>query len=256
MQCAFPPGFDGIDLLERLGRVLDPELDESILDLNFVRSLEVRSRHATVALELPTNWCAANFAFLMAEDIREALLPIANIDGVTIRLGDHFAAQSIETTVNRGRPFSEAFPAEGGGNLDDLRSIFMRKGFIVRQGRILKALLGASFSSSTICRLRLCDLVAQGDRCEARSPEQGWVPVSRSETLQHYLDRRSELGFDCAASAPLVIDLRGRPIPADQVEAHYVKARTVGVSLEANGSFCRAVLEARSRVTTGLKKQR
>lgn len=34
---------------ERLAQVLDPELDESILDLGFVRSLELRSGHADVA---------------------------------------------------------------------------------------------------------------------------------------------------------------------------------------------------------------
>jgi metal-sulfur cluster biosynthetic enzyme len=48
--CEFPAGYDGTAILDRLAQVLDPELDESILDLGFVRSLQLRSGHAHVAL--------------------------------------------------------------------------------------------------------------------------------------------------------------------------------------------------------------
>ena len=53
VPCEFPAGYDGAAVLERLAQVLDPELGESILDLGFVRSLELRSGHADVALRLP-----------------------------------------------------------------------------------------------------------------------------------------------------------------------------------------------------------
>ena len=88
----FPVGYDGSVLLEQLAHVLDPELDESILDLGFVRSLRLRSGQAEVALRLPTSWCAVNFAYLMAEDVRRALLSVEGIDRVTVSLGDHCAA--------------------------------------------------------------------------------------------------------------------------------------------------------------------
>src|ERR1700737_3154587 len=96
----FPAGYDGSVLLDRLAHVLDPELDESILDLGFVRSLRLRSGQAEVALRLPTSWCAVNFAYLMAEDVRRALLSVEGIDRVTVRLGDHCAAAKIEDDVN------------------------------------------------------------------------------------------------------------------------------------------------------------
>src|SRR6266436_8475267 len=63
VPCEFPAGYDGTAILDRLAQVLDPELDESILDLGFVRSLQLRSGHANVALRLPTTWCAVNFAY-------------------------------------------------------------------------------------------------------------------------------------------------------------------------------------------------
>ena len=123
----FPAGYDGSVLLEQLARVLDPELDESILDLGFVRSLRLRFGQAEVALRLPTSWCAVNFAYLMAEDVRRALLSVEGIDRVTVRLGDHCAAAEIEAAVNDGRSFADAFPAEGAGSLAALRLTLLRK---------------------------------------------------------------------------------------------------------------------------------
>ena len=77
----FPVGYDGAAVVERLAQVLDPELDEPILDLGFVRSFELHSGHASVELRLPTSWCAVNFAYLMADDVRRALLTAEGIDG-------------------------------------------------------------------------------------------------------------------------------------------------------------------------------
>src|SRR6266550_6279043 len=155
VPCEFPVGYDGTAILKRLAHVLDPELDESILDLGFVRSLQLRSGHASIALQLPTNWCAVNFAYLMAEDIRRALLMVEGVRRVTIRLGDHCAAQEIEAAVNDGRPFSEAFPGAGAGSLAGLRLAFQRKGFLGRQERLLRELREADCSPTVICGLRL-----------------------------------------------------------------------------------------------------
>ena len=58
VRCAFPVGYDDSAILERLAQVLHPELDEPIFDLSFVRSMALRSGHASVALRLPTSGCA------------------------------------------------------------------------------------------------------------------------------------------------------------------------------------------------------
>src|ERR1700730_7449901 len=148
VSCEFPAGYDGTAILDRLAQVLDPELDESILDLGFVRSLQLRSGHASVALRLPTSWCALNFAYMMAEDVRRALLTVEGIRQATVRLGDHCAAEEIEAAVNDGRPFAEGFPAEG---LAALRLTFQRKGFLGRQQRLLRELREAGCSPAAIC---------------------------------------------------------------------------------------------------------
>jgi metal-sulfur cluster biosynthetic enzyme len=245
VQCTFPPDYDGSALLERLGHVLDPELDASVLQLGFIRSLTVHDGHATIAVQLPTSWCAANFAYMMAEDIRHALLTVAGIDQVTVRLGDHFAAAAIEAAVNAGKPFPEAFPDEGCGSLAPLRAIFLQKGFTNRQAQLLQELRTAGFSPQAICALRVGDVTVQGAVYLAQHGDYPPVPIGPAETLHRYLVRRAELGLPCTPSPPLLTDLQGQPLTVEGFETYYHAARTVRVSLEANGSFCRAILAGR-----------
>jgi len=168
VPCDFPAGYDGAAILDRLEQVLDPELDEPILDLGFVRSLRLRSGHANVALRLPTSWCAVNFAYMMADDVRRALLNVAGIRQVTVRLGDHCAAAEIEAAVNEARPFAEAFPGEGAGTLEALRLTFQRKGFLGRQERLLRELRDAGCSPEIICALRLGEVSVCDDKIMIR----------------------------------------------------------------------------------------
>jgi len=245
VRCEFPPGYDGTALLQRLADVLDPELDESVLQLGFIRSLTVHDGHITIAVELPTSWCAANFAYMMAEDMRRAALSVEGIRQVTVRLGDHFAAEALEAAVNAGKPFTDAFPGEGCGSLVPLRMTFLHKGFTSRQERLLHDLRGAGLSPQAICTLRVGDVTVQGDVYLIRHAPGAPVPVGPAETLQRYLERRTELGLDCTPTTPLITDLDGQPLAVERLEAYYHTSRTVRLSLEANGSFCRALLTVR-----------
>ena len=238
----FPAGYHETAVMERLAQVLDPELDEPILNLGFVRSFELHSGRASVELRLPTSWCAVNFAYLMAQDVRRALLTVEEIDEVTVSLGDHCAAAEIETAVNGGLSFAEAFPGEATGSLEALRRTFLRKGFLSRQERLLKGLREAGCSPAMICALRLCEVATQDDAIMIRQPGSEPVECGSAATLQRYLERRAELALDCSPAAPLIVDLEGKPLSAEQLQQHYEAARTVRVALEANGSFCRALL--------------
>jgi len=242
IRCDFPAGCDGSAVLERLAQVLDPELDEPILDLGFVRALRLRSGHAEVALRLPTSWCAVNFAYLMAEDVRRALLNVGGVRQVTVSLGDHCAASEIEAAVNDGRPFAEAFPGDGAGSLEALRLTFLRKGFYGRQERLLRELRAAGCSIEAICTMRLREASTVNDMVVFRRPGCAPVEIGPAASLQHYLQRRAELALDCNPAAPLIVDLEGKSFSVEQLQTHYETIRTVRVALEANGSFCRALL--------------
>ena len=251
VPCEFPAGYDGAAVLERLAHVLDPELDESILDLGFVRSLELRSGHASVTLRLPTSGCAVNFAYLMAEDVRRALLGVEGIRRVTVSLGDHCAAEEIEAAVNNGRAFAEAFPGEGAGSLAALRLTFLRKGFLGRQERLLRDLRIAGCSPAAICALRVGEVSMQADAIVIQQPDCTPVVSGSAAVLRRYLQRRAELALDCSPTAPLIVDLEGTRFSAERLEAHYRAIRTVRVAMEANGSFCRALLSVQHRDAAG-----
>lgn len=238
-------GHDETAILKRLDLVLDPELDESILQLGFVRSVQVRDSQAIVMLQLPTSWCAINFAYMMADDVRSALLAVETIQRVTVRLGDHCAAEEIEAAVNDGRPFATAFTGTDAADLSALRLTFLRKGFLVRQERLLRDLRAAGCSPAVICGLRLCDMSVQSGIVLAKLPGAEPVEAGPAEALRRYLDRRAELGLDCAVTALLIVDTEGEKLSPEQLERHYQDARMVRVSLEANGSFCRAMLAGR-----------
>jgi metal-sulfur cluster biosynthetic enzyme len=72
-------------ILKRLDRVLDPELDQSVLELGFIEAIEAENGHLTVETQLPTSWCSPNFAYMMAEDIRRELLSVKVSGGRFVR---------------------------------------------------------------------------------------------------------------------------------------------------------------------------
>ena len=232
------------EVRRRLEEVLDPELDEPIVSLGFVKGLDFNDGVLTVTLKLPTFWCAPNFAFIMAEDVRRALMGLDGVREVRVALEDHFAAEQVCAGVNLGKSFPETFPGEAGSDLEALRDLFRRKGFIRRQELAIRTLAAAGLSPAQVCALRLADLEPAGDRITVSGQGE---PVSvPAGPLRGYLKRRSELGLDAAPESPLFVDLSGRPFTPESLAAHLRRARLVRASLEANGFVCRALLAARN----------
>ena len=199
--------------------VLDPELDRSIVDLGFVRGVTVSGGDVRMELRLPTYWCAPNFSWLMAADAREAILALPGVEHARVVLVDHHAAEEVTEAVNAGRSFEEAFAEQATGGLGDLRRLFRRKAFLVRQERLLLSLGRADQAD-----LRVRDLPP--------SPE-----------AQAYLAVRAELGLDCSPEAPAVTDAEGRAV--EDMEAHLRRARMVRISLESNTALCRGLFVER-----------
>ncbi|MCS5599972.1 MAG: iron-sulfur cluster assembly protein, partial [Rhodospirillales bacterium] len=56
---------------QQLAKVYDPELDQPLTELGFIGGVDIAGDKVTVRFRLPTYWCAANFAYMMASDIRE-----------------------------------------------------------------------------------------------------------------------------------------------------------------------------------------
>ena len=228
---SLPSGVDRDEVLARLDRVLDPELDESVLTLGFVERVEGDlAGNVSVTLRLPTYWCAANFSYLMASDVRNGLLAVEGVNSVTVKLGEHFAGREVQDATGPGKTFGEAFPEGGPDTLEETRQIFLVKGYYNRQERLLQALKRSGMGFYAMAALRVGD-----------------IPEAIDErTVSRYLERRGELGLDCSETAPLIVDVTGAPIPADRLEAYYVRARTTRLAMEASGSLCSAMLQSRN----------
>ena len=245
LRCSLPAAIERREVLDCLDRVLDPELDESILKLGFVDSIAAENGRLTVELRLPTYWCAPNFSYLMAEDVRRELLTVKDIRDVTVRLKDHFASSAIESGVNSGKSFVEAFPDEATENLEQVRALFLRKGFIRRQERLLRSLRGAGLSYEDIAALTVAGIVCEGGFCKVCRDDGRLHRVGTANLVQQYLERRKQLGLAYSPTEPLMVDMRGDTLTARHMEKYFIYARTVRVSLEANGSLCSALLAQR-----------
>src|SRR3984885_4012022 len=139
--------------------VMDPELDESVTDLNFVTKADVDSENRVhVEFRLPTYWCAANFSFLMADDMRRAVNALDWVEGISVVLGEHMYADKINAGLAKGLSFQDTFGVEADGDLDELRRTFLIKAFQRRQAALLNHLLGVGHLPATIVELTLAML--------------------------------------------------------------------------------------------------
>ena len=219
-------------VLEALGEVHDPELDEPITSLRFVTSCEVTpDGDVEILLRLPTPQCAPNFAYLMAADARDAVRRLSGVRRVAVRLEDHYTGDEINAALARGEGFSGAFPGETDDDrLDALRSLFQRKALVARQARLCEALLAAGQTPEQVTGRRVADLPDSGDarRC---------------------LELRAELGIPHDRDSPAFVLPGGEPVPAAELGRWLRSARLVRTSLDVNGGICRSLLEIRHGLT-------
>jgi metal-sulfur cluster biosynthetic enzyme len=202
-------------VIEELGTVYDPELDEPVTTLGFVGSVVVTAAgDVSVRLRLPTPQCAPNFAFLMAADARAAVERVAGVREVAIELEDHYTGAEINAAVARGDGFGGAFPGETEGSLDALRALFRRKALVAREGR----LLAAGPPPRTLGELTGPD----AERCR---------------------ELRRELGIAADDDAPAFVTGDGAPV--SDFARFGRMARLTALSLETNGGMCRDLLRTR-----------
>jgi metal-sulfur cluster biosynthetic enzyme len=219
---------DGRTVLAVLDAVRDPELDEPITSLGFVSSCTVSADgDAQVRLRLPTYFCAPNFAFLMVADAYDAVSAVDGVRSTEVMLEDHFAATTINRGVAARAGFARAFDGEAVGELDQLRTGFLRKAVLAGADLVCRPLLAAGVDPAALVGLTL-----------------GELPPSRA--LDRLRQRRTELGLPAGDDAPLLVDpVTGAPVGAHAVPLHLRRARTVRVGIEANTGICRGMLRHR-----------
>ena len=212
-----------------LATVMDPELDESVLELGFLTAVDLTDAGAVhIGFRLPTYWCAPNFAYLMADDMRTAVKSLPWVTGVQVQLHDHMYADTINDGVATGAGFQAAFGDAAEGGLDALRQTFLVKAFQRRQEALLQHLVDAGHAAATLVALGQADLRRLALGAEGR------------RLLERYLDRRSVVGGTLA-----FVDSAGAAIAAAALGQHLRELRRVSVNAEFNGVLCRGLLAVR-----------
>lgn len=234
-----------MEVWRALEGVVDPELDESLTALGFIERVDVDgSGVVDIRLRLPTFWCSPSFAYLMANDAREAALRVGGVRDVRLELCDHGQSDEITDGVSKGRRFEEVFPDETDGSLEELRAVFRAKAFGMRQEQLVRALLGAGLTSPEIVGLRATDVVDTSDATGLRLRVGGHERLVRGAAplARMYLTRRARFAWRTDA---LVTNEAGEPLAAHDLEAHLQRTRRQRVSMTFNASLCRGLLETR-----------
>jgi len=228
MTATLSPPVTEADVRRALGTVVDPELDEPITDLGFVRSVAVDPAGVTVHLRLPTSFCAPNFAWLMAADAYDAVAAVAGVERVVVELDDHHDSDLINAGLAAGAGYRGTFGAEAEDSLDDLRAAFARKAHTVAMERAVTALLRAG----AVTEAGVPDLTV------------GDLPPGAPETGA-LLRRRAAIGLPTDAAAPMLVHDDGTRPTADEAPLWLRRARSVRISVEGNAHFCRGLLATR-----------
>jgi metal-sulfur cluster biosynthetic enzyme len=218
-----------------LDTVTDPELDESVTSLEFVTSVQIQEGNdVRIEFRLPTYWCAPNFAFLMASDMRDAVTEISWVQNVQVELLDHFSASLINRGVAHKQDFRDAFPGETDDDLSAVRQKFLGKAYQRRQELLMRHLLRSGHPPVWFARVTLRELLCLPLEAEGVALRNLYV----------FSWRRIHAG--CTEESLAFTTVEGTTLDPGEFPVYLRKVANVRRNAEFNSFICRGLLEARN----------
>ncbi len=228
---------------ERLDRVTDPELDESIVALDYIDDIAIEGRQVRVTFTLPTAWCSPAFAWMMATDAREEVEALPGVSRTRIRLREHMHEAEITRGINDGLAFAEVFPDADGG-VAEVRATLDAKARLARQYEAVDALLEAGLEPEQVASLEFADLWLEDPAVAFVRGRSVGVSVP-AEPIDSYLEKARETGLAGDDHPELFRTPECDPIPPDRFELVQKRCRLATVNMGGQGSVCEALNEAR-----------
>ena len=230
-------------VLDRLDRVTDPELDESVVELEYVQSIDVDRPTVAVTFRLPTAWCSPAFAWMMASDMREACESLDGCERARIRLVDHLHGEEITEGIDDGLAFEDVFEDATEG-VEAVREVLDGKARLARQYRAVEALLDAGCTAEQLATLRREDVTPTGDGRVAVCLE-GLAVFADADPVERYLRKATEVGIAADADARLFATPEGDPIDPEEFELVHRRARLANTNMSGQGAVCDGLRRSR-----------
>lgn len=239
-----PPRVDREAVRERLDRVTDPELDRSIVELDYIDDIQV-GETVYVRFKLPTAWCSPAFAWMMATDIHEEVGALPDVVDVEVDLVDHMHAEEITRGVNERLAFEAVFEDASEG-VEAVRATLDDKARLARQYRAVEALLDAGLEPGQIVDLTRRDVTL--NRTAERAAvtlDNGIVVYAPREPLAEYVEKAREVGVVTGPDSQLFTTPDGEPIPPGKFKRVHHRTRAARVNMGGQGAVCDALHRAR-----------
>ncbi len=90
-------------IFDELTKIVDPEINVSIMELELVDNIDIAGSDIKVDLHLTSPFCPAIFGFKIAQDVHDNLLKIDGINDVKVNVSNHFMAEAINNQVNSSK---------------------------------------------------------------------------------------------------------------------------------------------------------
>lgn len=226
----------------RLDRVEDPELARSIVELDYIDTIDIDAGDVLVQFTLPTAWCSPAFAWMMATDARDEVESLEWVTSARIVLHDHMHEEGITNGVNERKTFGETFPDADGG-VTEVRAALADKARVSTQRAAIDVLLESGVSKEQVVTLTRSDITLAEKT--AHVSVNGLSIVVDKEPLREYLDRASESGHVTAPGDRLFLTPEGEPIPVARLGVVQKRSRLAGVNMGGQGAVCDALHRAR-----------
>ncbi|WP_435196055.1 iron-sulfur cluster assembly protein [Natronomonas sp. EA1] len=227
---------------DRLDRVTDPELDESIVALEYVDEISIDGSHVSVVFTLPTAWCSPAFAWMMATDARDEVEALPGVERATVTLREHMHEDEITEGVTERKRFGEVFPDADGG-VASIRATLDAKARLARQYDAVEALLEAGLTGEQVAALTREDCRLEDGAVFVRDGSVG-IPIDPAP-VEAYLEKARVTGLLDDGQDALFRTPEGEPIPAESFELVHRRARLASVNMSGQGSVCDALNRAR-----------
>jgi len=100
------------EVQKQISKVVDPEIGMPIVEMNLIDKLDIKDGQVDVEYHATTQYCPPVFALKISQDLRDGLMQVKGVKGVTVMVTGHYFADAINRQVNKPAVSNESPTSE------------------------------------------------------------------------------------------------------------------------------------------------